>query len=206
MFDQKSLEESLQFRHACKRFDPTRKIPEEELIFILEAGRMAPSSFGMEPWRFLVVRNEAVKAELRPHCWNQPQITECSDLIVILGRIADPLNPDYYSKMFMRRGLDEAKTVAYIERYEQYVQNLHSVRGWVAKQCYIAADHMMIYAAMRRIDSCPIEGFEPRKVEEVLNVDRGKERAVLLLPLGYRVQEPGPRLRRPLSEVAEFLE
>ncbi len=205
MIDRKAIEESLYFRHACKRFDPARKVPEEELRFILEAGRLAPSSFGMEPWRFLVIRDDALKARLRPHCWDQPQITECSDLIIILGRIADPLDPNYYGRMFRRRGLDAAKTAAYIQRYESYVSALHSIPGWVSRQCYIAADHMMLIAAQIGIDSCPIEGFEPRKVDKELGLDRKKERSVLLLPLGYRVQEPGPKLRRSFDEVVSFL-
>ncbi|WP_457607298.1 NAD(P)H-dependent oxidoreductase [Nitratifractor sp.] len=204
MIDRNALEGSLYFRHACKRFDTERKIPEEDMRFILEAGRLAPSSFGMEPWRFLVIRDAELKAQLRPHCWDQPQITECSDLVVILARIADPADPDYYTAMFRRRGLDEEKTRAYIQRYEAYIGALHSIQGWVSRQCYIAADHMMIYAAEIGVDSCPIEGFEPRKVDKVLGIDRKVERSVLLLPLGYRVQEPPKKMRRPFEEVVEF--
>jgi len=206
MIDRETIEESLYFRHACKRFDTERKLPEEDRRFILEAGRLAPSSFGMEPWRFLVIRNEEIQSELRPHCWNQPQITECSDLVVILAQISAPTDPAYYAAMFRRRGLPEEDTQAYIERYESYIGKLHSIQGWVSRQCYIAADHMMITAAQIGVDSCPIEGFVSRKVDKVLGIDRKKERSALLLPLGYRVQEPGPKLRRSFEEVVTILE
>ena len=205
MCDRKTLEASLYFRHACKRFDPERKIPEDDLRFILEAGRLAPSSFGMEPWRFIVIRDPALKEALRPVCWDQPQITDCSDLVVITGQIAAVADPDYYAAMFRRRGLSEEMTQAYIERYETYIGKLHSLTGWVAKQCYIAADHMMVYASLIGVDSCPIEGFEPRKVDKILGLDRKKERSILLLPLGYRLQEPPEKKRRLFEDVVTFL-
>ena len=97
MCKQEELTASLAFRHACKRFDSDRRIPEEDRRFILEAARLAPSSFGMEPWRFLVIRDAELKAALRPHCWDQPQITECSDLVIILAQIAAPADPEYYT-------------------------------------------------------------------------------------------------------------
>ncbi|ADV45303.1 NAD(P)H-dependent oxidoreductase [Nitratifractor salsuginis] len=205
MCDRETLTRSLYFRHACKRFDPERKLPEADLRFILEAARLAPSAFGMEAWRFLVIRDPELKATLRPVCWDQPQITECSDLVVILGQIASVADPEYYSAMFRRRGLSEEATRAYIRRYEEYIGKLHSIQGWVAKQCYIAADHMMVYASLIGVDSCPIEGFEPRKVDKILGLDRKKERSVLLLPLGYRLQEPREKKRRPFEEVVTFL-
>ena len=205
MCDRETLERSLYFRHACKRFDPKHKIPEEDLRFILEAGRLAPSSFGMEPWRFIVIRDQELKEKLRPVCWGQAQITDCSDLVVITGRIAAVADPDYYTAMFRRRGLPEEMTHAYIERYETYIGKLHSLSGWVAKQCYIAADHMMVYASLIGVDSCPIEGFEPRKVDKILGLDRKEERSILLLPLGYRLQEPSEKKRRLFGDVVTFL-
>jgi len=205
MCDRETLSRSLYFRHACKRFDPNRKLSQEDRHFILEAGRLAPSSFGMEPWRFLVIRDAELKSALRPACWNQPQITECSDLIVILGQIEAVRDPEYYGTIFQRRGLDEMATQAYIKRYERYIGALHSIQGWVAKQCYIAADHMMIYASLIGVDSCPIEGFEPRKVDKILNLDRKRERSILLLPLGYRIQEPPQKQRLSFNKIVTII-
>jgi len=206
MCQKNEIEESLYFRHACKHFDSSKKIPEDDLNFILNAGRLAPSSFGMEPWRFLVIRNQKLKEELKPLCWNQNQITECSDLVVIIGEIESVQNPEYYSKMFKKKGLPQKDTEAYIQKYEEYISNLHSISGWVSKQCYIAADHMMVYASLIEIDSCPIEGFEPRKVDKLLGLDRKKERSVLLLPLGYRVNPAPKKQRREFEEVVSFIE
>ena len=90
---QNDFMKAMDFRHACKVFDETKKIPEEQMRYILEAGRKSPSSFGMEGWKFLVITNEELKAKLRPACWNQVQITSCSHLVVILTAIEN-LRPD----------------------------------------------------------------------------------------------------------------
>ncbi len=109
--------EAMNFRHACKVFDENKKIESEDLDFILEVGRLSPSSFGMEPWKFLVVQNQDLKEKLRPLCWDQVQITSCSDLVVVLAKI-DPLRPfgDYVGQMFARRGLSQ-------EHFDKYVNS-----------------------------------------------------------------------------------
>ncbi|WP_456430452.1 NAD(P)H-dependent oxidoreductase [Nitratifractor sp.] len=205
MCERNDLTESLYFRHACKRFDPTRTLPAEDLRFILEAGRLAPSSFGMEPWEFLVIEDREFRRRLQPLCWNQPQIEECSALVAIVGRIGAVRDPEYYRAMFARRGLDAEATEAYVRRYEEYLVSLESIGEWVLRQCYIAADHMMVYASLIGVDSCPIEGFEPAGVGEMLGVDPQSARVALLLPLGYRIQPAPPKKRRPFGEVVRFV-
>ncbi len=76
---------AMNFRHACKVFDESKKISDEDIHYILEAGRKSPSSFGMEAWKFLVITNEELRAKLRPLCWDQVQITSCSHLVVVLA-------------------------------------------------------------------------------------------------------------------------
>jgi nitroreductase len=89
---EKTFMEAMDFRHACKIFDDTKKVSSEDMNYILEAGRKSPSSFGMEPWKFLVITNDDLKEKLKPFCWNQPQITTCSHLVVILAAI-DAVKP-----------------------------------------------------------------------------------------------------------------
>src|SRR5574344_3046239 len=84
---EKTFIEAMDFRHACKVFDDTKKISEEDMKYILEVGRKSPSSFGQEPWKFLVITNEELKAKIRPFCWDQVQVTSCSHLVVILAAI-----------------------------------------------------------------------------------------------------------------------
>jgi len=198
--------EAMQFRHACKRFrDET--IPEALFDAILEFGRMSPSSFGMEPWRFLVMTDRGLREALRPHCWDQPQITECSHLVVITAD-NDCVLPgsEYVKTMFARRGLDEEAYLRYLARYERHMApQFHSreaVEAWTHKQCYLAAANMMTGAASLGIDSCPIEGFEKAEVEAALALEPARSVA-LILAFGYRLNAQSEHLRHPLSVIVE---
>ena len=93
MLQNNDFSNAMAFRHACKVFDESKKVSDEDMRFILEVGRTSPSSFGMEGWKFLVITNEALKAKLRPSCWDQVQITSCSHLVVVLAAI-DALKPE----------------------------------------------------------------------------------------------------------------
>ncbi len=200
----------MDFRHACKVFDETKKISDEEIKFILEMGRKSPSSFGMEPWKFLVITNEELKAKLRPLCWNQVQITSCSHLVVILAAI-ESVKPESSEvlKRFSRREMPQEKLDFYMKLYADHLADTLSsdekVYAWTSKQTYIALANMMNGAASLGIDSCPIEGFEKEKVQEALSLDTSKFQLSVILPLGYRVQEPGQQLRLPYEEVVEYI-
>ena len=97
----KDFMEAMNFRHACKVFDDTKKISDEDITYILEAGRKSPSSFGQEGWKFLVITNENLKGKIRPFCWDQKQITTCSHLVIILAAIEDNLtgSEDLFSQV-----------------------------------------------------------------------------------------------------------
>jgi len=204
MTKKEELTESLYFRHACKLFDENRKIPFEDLNFILEAGRLSPSSFGMEPWHFYVVRKQEFKETIQTACWNQPQISSCSDLVVITAKIDEPVRREYYEQMFARRALSDVMLEKYLKVYQEYIGSLHSIYGWASRQCYIAATNMMTYAAMIGIDSCPIEGFEKEKVEEIMGFNTTKEQLAIILPFGYRANAPREKVRLPFDKVVTF--
>jgi nitroreductase len=202
--------EALAFRHACKVFDETKKISDEEIRYILEAGLKSPSSFGMEAWKFLVITDEALKEKLRPFCWNQVQITSCSHLVVVLAGI-ESLKPQSGEpkKRFLRRDMSDEKLKFYLNLYESHLEKTLSsdenIYAWSARQTYIAAANMMTSAAFVGIDSCPIEGFEKEKVEEVLELDTSKYQLAMMLPLGYRLNEQSEQLRLAFDEVVEFI-
>ena len=194
----------LYFRHACKVFNKNRDIDSLSFETILEGGRLSPSSFGMEPWKFIIIENRELREELRGACWNQAQITDSSKLIAIIALTDVVQDFDYYSKMFERRGLDKDKTLAYIKRYESYINSLPSIQEWVKRQCYIAATQMMITASSLGVDSCPIEGFEPDEVDRLLKLPK-EHKTALLLPLGYRVNEAPKKLRKDINEIVEIV-
>ncbi len=202
---------AMDFRHACKVFDAGKKISDEDMHYILEAGRKSPSSFGMEAWKFLVITNEALKAKLRPVCWDQEQITSCSHLVIVLAGIdSAKVESGMPEKRFKRREMPQETFDFYMNIYAEHLkQTLSSdenIYAWTAKQSYIAAGNMMTAAAFAGIDSCPIEGFEKAKVEELLGLDSSKYQVAMVLPFGYRINEQSEQLRLPFEEVVEFID
>jgi len=207
---EKTFMEAMDFRHACKIFDETKKVSDEDINYILEAGRKSPSSFGMEAWKFLVITNEELKAKIRPACWDQVQITSCSHLVIILAGI-DSVKPESgeVARKFKRREMPQEKLDFYLGLYAGHLKDTLSsnenIYSWTARQTYIALGNMMTAAAVKGIDSCPIEGFEKEKVEEILKLDLSKYQLSCIVPFGYRINEQSTQLREPLQNVVEFI-
>ncbi len=207
---QNDFTKAMDFRHACKVFDENKKISDEEMHYILEAGRKSPSSFGMEAWKFLVITNEDLKAKLRPYCWDQVQITSCSHLVIILAGIENvKVESGIPKKRFMRRDMPQETLDFYMDIYAKHLEKTLStdenIYAWTARQSYIALGNMMTAAAFIGIDSCPIEGFEKENVEEVLGLDTSKYQVAVIVPFGYRLNAQSTQLRVPFDEVVEFI-
>ncbi len=199
----KAFAEALNFRFACKLFDETRTLARTDLDYILEAGRLSPSSLGLEPWRFIVVEDRPLRRHLRSACWNQSQITTASAVIVILALKAE-LAPEtgYARAMLGRLTHSAAELEEAMQIYHQIVRG--DLAGWSAAQCHIACADMMMAAAAIGIDSCPMGGFEPEAVAEVLKIDRRRHEIALLLALGYRAQPQPARHRLSLAELVQY--
>ena len=202
--------EAMDFRHACKVFDDTKTISQEDIKYILEAGRKSPSSFGMEAWKFLVITNDELKSKIRPVCWNQVQITSCSHLVIVLAGIhSAKVESGEVKKRFNRREMPQDKLDFYMDLYAGHLKDTLSsdenIYSWTSKQSYIAAGNMMTAGASIGIDSCPIEGFDKKLVEEILELDTSKYQLSMVLPFGYRINEQSSQLRLDFDEVVEFI-
>ena len=201
---------AMDFRHACKIFDENKKVSDEEIHFILEAGRKSPSSFGMEGWKFLVITNEALKAKVRPLCWDQVQVTSCSHLVIVLAAIDSvKVESGEVKKRFTRREMPQESLDFYMDIYAKHLEKTLStdenIYHWTSKQSYIALGNMMTAAAFIGIDSCPIEGFEKENLEEILEIDTSKYQLSVVVPFGYRLNEQSSQLRLPFDDVVEFI-
>jgi len=203
--------EAMNFRHACKVFDEGKKIPENLVTNIAEVGRLSPSSFGMEPWEFLIIQSQEIKEALRPSCWNQVQITSCSELLVIVtkNKLVEPGN-DYVEAMFRRKNMPQEMFDTYMGVYADFLGAKAEgkpsfYKDWSAKQAYIAAGNMMTYAATEGIDSCPIEGFEQKAVEKTLEIDGEEKSVALIIAFGYRLNEQPQKVRLPAEKIYTYL-
>ena len=211
--------EAMRFRHACKVFDTNKKISQEHLDIIIESGRLTPSSFGLEPTRLLILRDKDIRQNLKPLCWDQAQITDCSEVVVYLSKIADMAHTSNYATQMFERKVGgskpeevRAKLKAYKdERYAGFLAkngyvDSSSIYHWSAKQAYLMASSMMNCAAYLGIDSCAIEGFDKDDVEAFLGLDRAKEQVALLICFGYRVSPPKHKAPRiAFNEFATIL-
>lgn len=218
--DKSQILNAYAFRHACKAFDSQKKISDADFNVILEAGRLSPSSFGFEPWQFLVVQNPALREKILPIACGQQQITTASHLIITLHRRGDDLKPGSdYLESFMR---DVQKLPDDVHKmigdFYAYFQNTlfkiagddYKVAEWAARQTYLPMANMMTTAAMLGIDSCPIEGFVRDDLEALLAVEAGVDLSKFgvahITAFGYREAEPKrAKTRRSRDEVVRFI-
>ena len=206
---------AFQFRHACKEFDPNKKITKADIDFILETARLSPSSFGFEPWHFIVVQNNDLREKLKSGAWGASKKLEtASHFIVCLTMRSHFLRHDSpYIKDFMRNVQhlpDEVIEMRskYYHEFQQSDFDLSDDRkvfDWASKQSYIALGNMMTAAAMIGIDSCPIEGFKQEETNAILQKDLGIDITQYgisyMLAFGYRINEPKAKTRRTTNEV-----
>lgn len=200
------LLEAMKFRHAAKEFDTTKSIDEETFNQILEAGRLSPSSFGLEHTKFIVVENPQLKEKLQEASYNQKQVTTASQVVIILSRIKDVMSNSAYAKELFESRMPKEASEFLINFHGSFTQNFSEdeIAHWSKKQAYISAANMMTMAAYLGADSCPMEGFVESQVQEILGIDPKEYGVAMVLPFGYRNQEPRPKTRHELKEIVEF--
>lgn len=209
-----SLPAALQNRYATKKFDATKKISEERIQLILESMRLAPSSLGLQPWKFYVVTNPQVRKQLTPVSYNQPQIETCSHLVVLAG--LKTINPAYVEKYIQKtaqiRGISTKDLEAYQGMILGYLKSQASpdaMTAWNSRQVYLAFGFGMLSAALLGVDACPMEGIQAQDYNKILKVD-DQYSTLAALALGYR--DPSDTLaqmkksRFDSSDVIQFVE
>ena len=183
----------LKWRYATKKMDASRPVPQEKIDRILEAIRLTASSSGLQPYEVIVVTNPELRAQIVPHAWNQAQITDCSHLLVFAAW--DNYTAERINRMFDlvndERGFKNEGWEAYRQKLlAAYVpRDAETNYQHAARQAYIGLGTALIAAAEEGVDSTPMEGFDPDKVDEILSLRARGLRSVILLPLGYRAEE-----------------
>ena len=191
-----TLLDSIQRRYACRQFVAGRAVSTGELGLLLEAGRLAPSAFGLEPWRFVVV-DATERAAVARACYEQPAVTTAAALIAIvaLGAVLDP-GSGYVRARFEAEARGGDTTSVYAAYRAFY--RADSIAAWAQGQCNFAAAHMLLQAAHMGLDSCPVGGFEPDALATALALPAG-ETPALLIALGHCSYAAPERLRKPLA-------
>ncbi|MCZ8519444.1 MULTISPECIES: NAD(P)H-dependent oxidoreductase [Paenibacillus] len=211
--------EAFQFRHATKSFDAERKISDEDFQVILEAGRLSPSSVGLEPWKFLVVQNPELRGRMREISWGaQGQLPTASHFVILLARKNGRYDTDYFwHQMTGTKQIPEETVRTMMSRYSSFqgedfklFESERTLFDWASKQTYIALANMMTAAALLGIDSCPIEGYSMERMNELLEqeglLEDGAYGVSVMAAFGYREKDPRPKARRTAEDVIQWIE
>ena len=202
---------ALHWRYATKSFDPSKKLPAEMLDALLESLVLSPSSFGLQPWKFLVVEDPSLRAKLRAESWNQTQVTDASQLIVFTARETLEIGDldEHLAKPAAVRGIE----VSVLEPLRQMMTGFIAGKSdeelfvWNSRQLYIALGQLMTAAALLGVDSCPLEGLSPAAYDEILGLAGSGYRTVCACVLGYRADDDKyaatPKVRYPRERVVE---
>ncbi len=211
--------DAYRFRHACKEFDPTRKVSDEDLNFLLEVVQLSPSSFGLQPYELFVLQNQELLNKLHPHLWGaQKQLPTCSHMLMFAVKKDITVNDTYFEHIVC----DIQQTPSDLIDLRRNVINNHQINeikmnespryllDWAGKQAYIALGNLMTSAAMIGIDSCPIEGFVFEPVNQILTeykvYDPSSYQVMVFCSLGYRAAMPArSKTRKPLTELVKFI-
>ncbi|SHF05882.1 NAD(P)H-dependent oxidoreductase [Alkalibacter saccharofermentans] len=210
-----------QNRYTCKGFDPEKRVSDEDFNAIIEAGRLAPSSMGFEPWKFVLINNEDVKEKIKPHAWGGEKSLEgASHFLVILTRSPKDLRYDSDYIEYIQKDIQgfsdelrEPRKIKYknfqIEDFKLFESD-RALFDWACKNTYIALANMLTAAAVLGVDSTPIEGFHRDNLERVLIEERiiDPEHFGLccMVAFGYTNREHRPKTRRKVEEVLEIIE
>lgn len=201
---------ALHWRYAVKKFDAARKIPAELWTALEEALVLTASSVGLQPWKFIVVTDPAVKARLMPAAWNQPQVADCSHFLVLAVHrdIGAAHVEKHVARMVELRGVAPESLVKF---RAMVMRNLDEARaagrldGWQTHQIYIALGNFLTSAALLGVDTCPMEGIEPEKFDEILGLRGTPYATVVACAAGYRLPEDkyatAKKVRFPAEEV-----
>jgi nitroreductase len=184
---------SLNWRYATKSFDSTKKISEEQLNTILESMRLSASSYGLQPWKFIVVQNPDKRTALRAAAWDQSQVTDASAFIVLAVRTdVDAAYVDKYMQSIAAiRGIDISSLSGFADMIKGTIsrRTTENVIDWSSRQVYIALGTALTTAAQLEIDTCPMEGFDSAKFDEILGLKEMNLSSRVCLAVGFRSAE-----------------
>lgn len=199
---------SLEWRYATKKFDPSKKLTTQQIETLKKAFNLTPTSFGLQPIKMIVIENKELQEEFVKYCYYQRQVADASHLLVLCIEKDTPTEAinAYFDLEKEIRGTSEEVISKFrnqlVEMYKS--QTLEEKQLSATYQTYIVLGNLMTVCAVEKIDSCPMEGFMPQKIDELLNLPAQNLKSVLLLPVGYRADDDFmstmKKVRKPISE------
>ena len=203
--------EQLQWRYATKKFDPAQHISDANWKTLEQSLVLAPSSFGLQPWKFFVVKNPEIRSQLLAHSWKQPQIVDASHLVVfaIKKDIGEADVDRYLAKTSEVQGTPIEALAGYGGVIKGFVKSSGDIDAWSAKQLYLALGQFMTTAAMMGVDTCALEGISLAKYDEILGITAQGYETLVACVAGYRSPEDKSagraKVRYTTEDVVEYI-
>ncbi|MBF4471323.1 NAD(P)H-dependent oxidoreductase [Flavobacterium sp. HJJ] len=197
------------WRYATKKFDATKKVSAEDLNTLKEAIRLSSSSYGLQPYKVIIVENPELRAQLQPAAWGQTQIVDASHLFIFANdtNIGDEAIDEFLNAISVERETPLEALAGYGEFMKSKISTLEpSLKNiWTSKQTYLALGNLLNAAAELKIDVTPMEGFVPAQVNEILGLDKLNLNASLIATIGYRHEEDGTQFYKKVRKSQEEL-
>ena len=205
------LIENLKWRYATKKFDPSKKVNPEDLEKIKEAIQLSVSSYGLQHYKVLIIEDVVIREKLKPASWGQSQITDASHLIVFCNytQVKDEHIDDYLQLKADMEGISADALKGYGDFMKGKIGEKTDVEkdNWTARQTYFAVGNLLAACAELKIDACPMEGFEPDKYNEILQLSERGLNAAVIATIGYRSDDDktqkSKKVRKPFETLFE---
>ncbi len=208
------LVQTQRWRYATKKFEPALKIPQDAWAALEQSLMLSPSSFGLQPWKFVVVTDPEVRARLRAASWNQAQVEDCSHLVVFLAK--DTIREADVDHFLARTAEVSGQSLESLEAYKGMMMGglvngpqASQLGQWAARQAYIALGNFMTSAALLGVDTCPMEGFDPAQYDRILGLEGSGFHVVVVCTAGYRAADDAyaarPKVRFPQEELVAYI-
>lgn len=205
--------ENLHWRYATKVFDTTKKVTSEDLEQIIEVFRLSASSLGLQPWKLLIIENQELKNQIMAGAWNQNHVGNNSHLLVFTKpiTITPTLAENHLNNTCTLTGVTREELIGYESMLMQFIEGLSEAEAdtWAREQVFLALGNVISFLAEKRIDACPVGGFDKQKINEILKLNTKGLESVVLLPIGYRDNQDKyahtPKVRYAAKEISELI-
>lgn len=205
--------ENQNWRYATKKFDATKKVTNQDLETLKEAIQLSASSYGLQPYKVLIIENPEIRAKLQPVSWGQTQIVEASHLFVFVNLV--DMQNEHIDAFIENTSETRNLKIEDLKGYSDFMKSkivplpVDVKSNWTSKQTYLALGNLLNAAAELKIDVTPIEGFEPENYNEILGLNKLGYNASVVAAIGYRHEEDAtqhyPKVRKPISELFEII-
>lgn len=204
-----NLIKNLEWRYASKKFDSSKKVSSENLELIKKAIQLSPSSYGLQLYKVLIIESQALREKLKPASYGQNQITEASHLIVFCNYSV--VTEKHIDEYFVLKSQIEKADILDYKDYSEFIKagvnNKSQIEKdkWTSNQTYLALGNLLNACAELKIDACPMEGFDAKAYNKILNLDRQGLNSAVIATIGYRSDDDSSQYAKKVRKSTESL-